>query len=183
MHHYTNAEFANIHFVYGAKQRSCSYSMHVQQLFKDCPLLCIILILPPQKFCDILQFAYHDWNHKIWSIRTQSSEAAKMLWNPTETCLRIFNLNLLNSQSISIRNRLHESMSKSSAFVEQWMLFEIRAGNTDSSHRRYFIRPPSTTSSTASTLHVSLFVPCRNLFIYSSYLLLYFRHIVLKHSL
>lgn len=44
-----------------------SHPAHFQQLsclFNDYPLLCIILLLPQQKFCHIFQCWYHAWKHK-----------------------------------------------------------------------------------------------------------------------
>lgn len=70
----------------------------------DYPLLCIVLFLLLQKFCDILQYSYHDWKHKTIHLCATPHENTHRQ-NPTR---ELYNLNPLSSQSISLYNPVHE---------------------------------------------------------------------------
>lgn len=68
----------------------------------------VILLLPLQEFCDILQCPYHAWKRKEIHLRTIPNEDAEVFENPPEPSWELFILKPLSSQFILLRNPIHE---------------------------------------------------------------------------
>lgn len=71
------------------------------QLLKNYPLLCIIFLLPLQKFCNVIQCPYHAWKYKMMNWCTNFGENASILANFLDSYMgNPFYIHTLNSSSI-----------------------------------------------------------------------------------